>query len=110
MLFLIPLLFCSCTKVVTNSGDELTMSNWRAELDNKGVVTLTFESDNACFSFESSDGEKLVLEGLCELSKDVFVIHDVYTKTPYTFEYVVHFDSVDIMHGENTLSLDKMMQ
>lgn len=107
MLVIIVLVLSGCSKVVMNSADELTMYMWGAQLENGNEISLKFDDDNATLSLILFDDEKVIINGLCELSDTAFVIHDEKTKTPYAFSYIVHFDRVEIIYGENTVSLYK---
>lgn len=102
------LLLCSCSRCVINSGDELTLNTWQTQFDNGNVVSLSFDADNATFSLTYSDKTKVELCGLCELSNTSFVIHDNDTLSEYKFDYIVHFDSVDITYADTTVSLNKI--
>ncbi len=68
---------------------------------------LSFKDDNATLKMKQKDGEKLCISGFCEVSDSIFVIYDDKTKTPYAFEYMVHFDRVNVKILTNTVSLYK---
>ncbi|MBQ8057585.1 MAG: hypothetical protein IJ275_04550 [Ruminococcus sp.] len=106
---MLTLIFLSsgCSEVVTNSADELTQSKWSVQLDNGNKIALDFDGDKASLSVTLFDNKSITLSGLCELSSTAFVIHDENTKIPYAFTYIVHFDRVEIVYGENTVSLYK---
>lgn len=100
-------ILCGCSETVSSYSDELSLNNWSATLDNKAKVSLEFEDDDAVFEIVLSDKQKVVISGLCEIDQSRFVIHDRATKTPYAFSYIVHFDRVEIVYDENTVSLYK---
>ncbi len=76
-------------------------------LENETEVLLDFKDNNATFKAKFPDDEKLVLSGFCELYDDSFVIHDNNTKYSYEFLYIVHFDRVELIYDNNTVSLYK---
>ncbi len=102
------LLLCSCSRAITSSADELTAHSWQAQLDNGNTITLSFDMDNATLALAYADDTEVNIEGLCELSDTSFVIHDSDTFSSYKFDYIVHFDSVDITYGNTTVSLNKI--
>ncbi len=99
---------CSCTQVVTNSADELKMGEWSETLENESIILLSFDGDFAALEITNKGMESVSISGLCEVSETDFVIHDEKTKTPFAFSYIVHFDRVEIVYGENTVSLYKL--
>ncbi len=103
----ITLVLSGCTKTVTNPADELTGSKWYAQLENGNEITLEFIDDKACLTLSLSGKKSATISGLCELSDTAFVIHDEDTKIPFAFYYIVHFDRVEIIYDENTVSLYK---
>ncbi|MBQ7133266.1 MAG: hypothetical protein IJO20_02100 [Ruminococcus sp.] len=100
--------FSACTKAVNNSADELKLNKWSAQLDNGGVVTLSFSGDYATLKLTDSELKTYEISGLCEISATTFVIHDELTEMPFAFTYIVHFDSVEIVCDGNTVSLNKL--
>lgn len=105
--FLLTFLLCSCENTITTYADELTSYSWSAILENESEVMLSFKDDNATFKVEFPDSQKLVLSGFCELYDSSFVIHDTKTKYRYKFDYIVHFDRVELVYDDNTVSLYK---
>lgn len=101
-------LLCSCARVVTSNADELTMHTWQSELDNGNIITLTFSGDNATLTLSYKDTEPVQVSGLCELDDTTFVIHDSSLFYSYEFQYVLHYDCVDIIYADTTVSLDKI--
>lgn len=104
---IVLLMLSGCQRVVENYGDELVMSSWVGELENGNTLTLRFDGNFATLSVTLFDKKTASVSGLCEISDSAFVIHDSKTKTPYAFTYIVHFDRVEIVYGENTVSLYK---
>lgn len=102
------LLLSSCEKSIENYADELTLYSWKASFDNGNSAKLCFENDTACFTLKTGSGQNAKISGFCEISNDIFVIHDDYTGCAYAFKYKVNFDSVDIIYDETTLSLCKI--
>ena len=107
LMCLVFFFLCSCSDEIKSEKDELSAYAWSAELENKTAVTLSFSEDKATLKAELQKGEKLTLSGFCELYDDYFVIHDEKTKYPYEFFYNVHFDRVELIYGDNTVSLYK---
>ena len=107
ILVVLTLVLSGCTKAVTNPADELTGSKWYSKLENKNEITLEFIDDKARLTLSLSDKKSTTICGLCELSDTAFVIHDEYTKIPFAFSYIVHFDRVEIIYDKNTVSLYK---
>lgn len=107
LLILVCLLLCSCEHVVENSADELRLSDWCATLENESELSLGFDEDYATFEITNKGLETVCISGLYEISERDFVIHDEKTSTPFAFSYIVHFDRVEIVYGENTVSLYK---
>lgn len=68
---------------------------------------LSFKDDNATLQIKQSNGEKMSISGFCELSDSIFIIYDNNSKTSYAFEYIVHFDRVNVKYLTNTVSLYK---
>ena len=96
-----------CQRIVVNSSDELTLHSWYTELDNGNKISLEFNDNNATVKVSLFDGKTESISGLCEVSDTAFVIHDSNTGVAYPFYYIVHFDRVEIVCGENTVSLYK---
>ncbi len=76
LLFFACILLTSCSRVVVNSADELTMHKWEREFENGTKITLSFSLDDATLRVKTNDGEDCVLSGLCEINSSVFVIYD----------------------------------
>ncbi|MBQ8860882.1 MAG: hypothetical protein IJ015_06065 [Ruminococcus sp.] len=106
-LCLLNFILCSCTQVVKNNADELKMGEWHASLDNESEITLSFIDDLATLEVTNKDSESVCISGLSEVSDTDFVIHDNKTQMPFAFSYIVHFDRVEIIYEENTVSLYK---
>ncbi len=102
------LVLCSCARVVTNNGDELIANSWQTKLDNGNIIKLSFDMDNATLALTYTNDTEVKLHGLCELSGTSFVIHDSDTFSTYKFDYLVHYDRVDITYGDATVSLNKI--
>lgn len=107
-MILVAVFLCSCERVVDNCGDELVMSSWCSKSENGNTVTLTFCDDNAKLELKASDDSKTVIEGLCELSADTFIIHDTETHTSFLFEYSLDYNAVDIIYEGEVLTLSKL--
>ncbi len=90
-----------------NTADELTLNSWENTFDNGNTVSLSFFEDNATFSVEAKDKESAVISGLCELNDSQFIIHDDSTKQPYSFEYNVQFDKVEVIFNSKSVLLYK---
>ena len=105
--FLLTFLLCSCENTITTYADELTSCSWSATLENEAELALDFTDDNATLKADFPDGEELCLSGFCELYDSTFVIHDTKTKYQYKFDYIVHFDRVELIYDNNTVSLYK---
>lgn len=101
----IPL--CSCTKVIDNCADELVSSRWSATLDNGNTITLYFAGDGAVLMVRFSDDTSVSIYGLCEISDISFVIHDIKSMSAFAFNYIVHFDRVEVIYNQNTVVLYK---
>ena len=100
-------MLCGCSETVNSYSEELILNSWNATLNNGDKMTLSFSGDDATLKLVLKDDEKVVISGFCELDENYFVIHDEVTKIPYAFSYIVHFDRVEIVYGENTVSLYK---
>ncbi len=101
-------LLSSCTSTSIQSySDELVESVWYAELENGTQIMLSFKDVKATLEIKQNDGEKMCINGFCEVSDSIFVIYDESTKTPYAFEYIVQFDRVNVKILTNTVSLYK---
>ncbi len=97
-----------CESVVTNSADELCANSWSAVLSNDNEISLCFDGDNATLKVNLADKQSASISGLCEISDSAFVIHDEKTNFDFAFSYIVHFNRVQLVYGENTVSLYKM--
>lgn len=104
----VMLILVGCTTSIETPSDELVASNWYAKLENNNEIKLCFLGDEASMEFVFSDKEKLSISGFCEVSDSQFVIYDEITKTPYVFDYIVHFDRVFVKYFTNTVSLYKI--
>lgn len=98
----------SCTTDILTPSDELVSSSWYAKLENNNEIKLSFLEDTASLILTFPDNKKIVIHGFCEVSDTAFVIHDEKTDTPFAFEYIVHFDRVEVIYNKNTVSLYKL--
>ncbi len=108
LLLLVIYTFCGCNRSIDNCADELVVSSYFAKLDNGSEISLSFCGDNATLYVKLADASACKISGFCEISDSIFVIYDDKTKKTYAFEYLVHFDSVDIIYEGNTVSLYKV--
>lgn len=104
--FVVTITGCTSTSIQSYS-DELVSSLWCAKLENSTQIMLSFKDDKADLKIILKDGSMLSINGVCEVSDSIFVIYDDKTRTPYAFEYIVHFDRVDVEFLTNTVSLYK---
>lgn len=101
-------LLCSCTRVIVNCADELSLYSYSKEFENGNTVSLSFDKNNATLSMKTNGGEQAVISGFCEMSETEFVIFDSKTGVAYPFEYIIYSDRVDIMYDTNVVTLDKI--
>ena len=109
-LFLLALMMilCGCRRVIESPRDELVQFRWSAKNENGDTLSLTFGDDGSASFSVRNDADELVLNGLCAVYDDHFVICDDRTDSLYSFGYMLHGDCVDLTYDDGSLTLDKV--
>lgn len=107
-IFFMLIIMSGCSAQVRNFSDELTLNSWHTTFDNGNEISLTFDGDFATLTMQVSDNEKYEISGICECDDSSFIIYDSKYNIPYAFNYVVHYDRVELTYNKNTVSLEKV--
>ncbi|MBQ6152406.1 MAG: hypothetical protein IJJ15_01510 [Ruminococcus sp.] len=95
-----------CTRIISVASDELVMFSWRSASDRGAEVSLSFDEDNAVFSYTYND-VNCTVEGIYVASCDSFTICDDNSGTNYTFEYILHGDRLELSYNNSLIILEK---
>lgn len=93
LLICLCFLLCSCSADTSGYQNELTCTDWSAELDGGGKINLSFDGDNASLIMISGK-DKAELCGKYVADDTTLVIFVPKLYRNYTFEYVPHGKSL----------------
>lgn len=106
ILLLICLCFplCSCSADTSGYQNELTCTDWSAELDGGGKISLSFDGDNASLIMISGK-DKAELCGKYVADDTTLVIFVPKLYRNYTFEYIPHGKKLDLSYNGSKITL-----
>ena len=93
LLICLCFLLCSCSADTSGYQNELTCTDWSAELDGGGRISLSFDGDNASLIMMSGK-DKAELCGKYVADDTTLVIFVPKLFRNYTFEYIPHGKSL----------------
>lgn len=93
LLICLCFLLCSCSADTSGYQNELTCTDWSAELDGGGKINLSFDGDNASLIMMSGK-DKAELCGKYVADDTTLVIFVPKLYRNYTFEYIPHGKSL----------------
>ena len=85
------------------------MFSWRSELESGKTVTLSFTDTDAELTAHGEDFD-LRVSGDCFIDDGSFVICDSATSMNYSFDFILHGDSVELSYDGGSIILDKMRE
>ena len=89
LLICLCFLLCSCSADTSGYQNELTCTDWSAELDGGGKISLSFDGGNASLIMMSGK-DKAELCGKYVADDTTLVIFVPKLYRNYTFEYIPH--------------------
>ena len=93
LLICLCFLLCSCSADTSGYQNELTCTDWSAELDGGGKINLSFDGENASLIMMSGK-DKAELCGKYVADDTTLVIFVPKLYRNYTFEYIPHGKSL----------------
>lgn len=93
LLICLCFLLCSCSADTSGYQNELTCTDWSAELDGGGKISLSFDGGNASLIMMSGK-DKAELCGKYVADDTTLVIFVPKLYRNYTFEYIPHGKSL----------------
>lgn len=108
LLFVLTVLFSSCTQTVENVYDEIKLNSWNLTTDYGKKVTLTFEDDVAFFKIQSEEkATDVQIKGLCVIDNEYITIFDQNDKESYMFKYKLKNNKLTLSYYDNKITLTK---
>ncbi len=105
MIFVISIIFCSCTTDTSGYKNELVSRKWRAELDGGATVELGFSENDAELVMENAD-KKTKISGRYVADNETFVIFVPEISQNYSFSYLPKGEKLNLTYNGYTITLE----
>ena len=106
LLICLCFLLCSCSADTSGYQNELTCTDWSAELDGGGKINLSFDGGNASLIMMCGN-DKAELCGKYVADDTTLVIFVPKLYRNYTFEYVPHGKKLDLSYNGSKITLSR---
>ncbi len=105
LIFMISIIFSSCTTDISGYKNELVTRKWYTELSGGATVNLEFSEDIAKLEMKNAD-KKVEIKGRYVADDETFVIFVPEISQNYSFTYLQKGEKLDVTYNGYTITLE----